>query len=285
VKRLGLLVVFAAVAGVAIGLYVGGYRWPPPQANPGTPEAVADFPDPTTFQSGDFVWPKKKGAAIPYSVPNASKEEMEWNTQHDRFVRDAALQGEVQADVLAKLKEMHFSDYEHSYFEGQSPNPSGEAAGSRSSGRATVAVGHVGILEIDPEGVAYVIEAIPASPTSAVGQSGVIRVRYAEWLKDLDGYQVWHGRVRRLDRAIRRKIADEALKHLGKPYQFFNFNLDDDGGFYCSKLAWMSTWRGTNIALDNNPDPQRGTKFPPWYSPRQLTNAQEIEMLHKPGEY
>jgi uncharacterized protein YycO len=84
---------------------------------------------------------------------------------------------------------------------------------------------------------------------------------------------------------MRKKIADEALKHLGKPYQFFNFNLNDDGGFYCSKLAWMSTWRSANIALDDDPNPQRGTRFPPWYSPRQLTQAKEIEMLHKPGEY
>jgi hypothetical protein len=161
----------------------------------------------SSFQSGDFVWPKKKGAAIPYSVPNSapSKEEVEWNIQHECFLRDAAAaQGAMPADVLEKLKDLRNSDYERSYFDDPSPNPTAEP-GTRSIGGATIVVGHVAILEIDAVGIAYVIEATPAAPNSAVGQGGVIRVRYDEWLKDLDGYQVWHGRVRRLDRSMRKK--------------------------------------------------------------------------------
>jgi cell wall-associated NlpC family hydrolase len=280
-----VLLVATAAALVAMGFYVAGYRGGSFGAIPVSQSAVADFPNPSNFQSGDFVWPKKKDAAIPYSVPNSapSKEEVEWNIQHERFLRDAAAQGTMPPDVLEKLKDLRYSDYERSYFNEPSPNPMAEP-GTRSVGGAAVVVGHVAILEIDTAGVPYVIEAIP-SPISAVGQGGVIRMRYDEWLKGLDGYQVWHGRARSLDRAMRKKIADEALKQLGKPYQFFNFNLNDDGGFYCSKLAWMSAWRGANIALDDDPNPQRGTRFPPWYSPRQLTQAKHIEMLHKPGEY
>jgi cell wall-associated NlpC family hydrolase len=288
VKRLltVLLVVVVAAALVATGLYVAGYRWPPFAAIPGSPGAVADFPDPSTFQSGDFVWPKKKGAVIPFSLPDSapSNEEAEWNAQHERFLRDAAAQGPMPPDVLEKLKALRYSDYERSYFDEPSPSLTGGPE-ARSLSGATVAVGHVAIIDIDAAGIPYVIEAIPIGPDAALGKGGVIRVRYDEWLKDRAGSQVWHGRVRGLDRAMRKKIVDEALKQLGKPYQFFNFNLIDDSGFYCSKLAWMSTWRGANIAPDDDPNPQRGTRFPPWFSPRQLTQAKQIEMLHKPGEY
>jgi hypothetical protein len=287
VKRLVtvLLAIVVVAALVATGLCVAGYRWPPFAAIPGSPGAIADFPDPRTFQSGDFIWPKKKGAIIPFSLPDStpSKEEAEWNAQHERFLRDAAAQGAIPPDVLEKLKTLRYSDYEHSYFIEPLASQPGEPE-ARSFGGATVAVGHVAIIEIDAAGVPYVIEAIPIGP-DAVGHGGVIRVRYDEWLKDRPGSQVWHGRVRGLDRATRKKIADEALKQLGKSYQFFNFNLIDDSGFYCSKLAWMSTWRGANIAPDDDPNPQRGTRFPPWFSPRQLSQAKQIEMLFKPGEY
>ena len=80
------------------------------------------------------------------------------------------------------------------------------------------------------------------------------------------------------------------MKQLGKPYEFFNFDLNDDSGFYCSKLAWMSVWRATSraaqrapVAVDDNPNPRRS--FFDWFSPKQLVNARRVTLLHKPGDY
>lgn len=281
-----LLAFVVAAALVAAGLHLAGYRWLPFAVAPGSPGPIADFPDPSTFQSGDFVWPKKKGAIIPYSVAGGapSEEEALWNAQHQQFLRDSAAQGQIPLDVLERLKSLTYSDYERSYSSESSSGRTGVPE-TRSLGGGGVAVGHVGIIEIDAAGIPYVIEAVPTGPDAAPGKSGVIRLRYDEWLKNRKGSQVWHGRLRGPDRQTRKKIADEALKQLGKPYQFFNFNLIDEDGFYCSKLAWLSAWQGAKIAPDDDPNPQRGAKFPPWFSPRQLTQAKYVEMLHKPGEY
>jgi uncharacterized protein YycO len=76
-----------------------------------------------------------------------------------------------------------------------------------------------------------------------------------------------------------------AVSQLGKPYDIFNFHLDDDRGFYCSKLVWMSAWRGAKFAVDENPDPNRGNRFPPWFAPKALIAAKRVTLLHNPGEY
>jgi uncharacterized protein YycO len=128
-----------------------------------------------------------------------------------------------------------------------------------------------------------VVEATPHRPDGSPG--GVLRVRYADWLTDFSDVQVWHGRFRDLDAPATQRIADVALGQLGKPYDFFNFNLIDDRGFYCSKLVWFSVWRAARIAADDNPDPNRGNRFPPWFSPKALIGASRITMLHSPGEY
>jgi uncharacterized protein YycO len=76
-----------------------------------------------------------------------------------------------------------------------------------------------------------------------------------------------------------------AQAQIGKPYDFFNFDLNDDSGFYCSKLVWQCLWRTAKVAADDNPDPQRGKWFPPWFSPKALIGAKRVAVLHKPGEY
>ena len=113
----------------------------------------------------------------------------------------------------------------------------------------------------------------------------MLRARYADWLKRFTNIQVWHGRFRDLDAAATQRIADVARRQLGKPYDFFNFDLNDDRGFYCSKLVWMSVWRAARIAADDNPDPNRGNRFPPWFSPKALIGASRVTMLHSPGDY
>jgi cell wall-associated NlpC family hydrolase len=126
----------------------------------------------------------------------------------------------------------------------------------------------VGLIEVAAQGIPYVVEATPKRPDGTA--AGVIRVRYADWLKSYTNIQVWHGRFSDLDAAACRRVLNVARSQLGKPYDFFNFDLNDDRSFYCSKLVWLSVWRAAKIAADDNPDPRRGQSFQPW---RVLTLA------------
>jgi hypothetical protein len=49
--------------------------------------------------------------------------------------------------------------------------------------------------------------------------------------------------------------------------------------------VWQCLWRTAKIAADDNPDPQRGKWFPPWFSPKALIGVKRLTELHKPGEY
>jgi len=242
-------------------------------------KAVPDFPDSRNFQWGDLLWPKKKGAFVPRTrslaaAPNA--ERGAWEAARQKALADPAQTG-VSPEVAEKLKAMRFDDFERIYHTGQAP---GQA--TRGLLGDTVSVGHVGLIEIAANGGPYVVEATPQGPG---GSAGVVRTPYAEWLKAYANIQVWHGRLRDLDARRRARVVEAALAQLGKPYDFFNFNLNDDRGFYCSKLVWQSVWRTASIAVDDNPDPQRGKLFPPWFSPKALIGVKRVEVLHKPGEY
>ena len=179
---------------------------------------------------------------------------------------------------------MSYEEFERVYFSAQTPPPAG-TTGTRSLGGAghVIYVGHVALIEVDRSGIPYVVEATPHRADGSRG--GVLRTTYADWLKHFTDVQVWHGRFRDLDTPATQRIADVALSQLGKPYDFFNFNLIDDRGFYCSKLIWFSVWRAARIAADDNPDPNRGNRFPPWFSPKALIGASRITMLHNPGDY
>jgi hypothetical protein len=86
-----------------------------------------------------------------------------------------------------------------------------------------------------------------------------VRSRYDNWVANRPGEIVWHGRIRDLPTGDRANIASESKKYLGRSYDFWNFNLNDDSGFYCPKLAllWQifaaderdgierSRWRGS----------------------------------------
>jgi cell wall-associated NlpC family hydrolase len=247
-------------------------------------KSVPDFPDAATFRSGDLVWQKKKGSIVPRtrSVQAAPAQERgEWEAAREQMLADPAAAG-LSPEVAERLKTMSYEEFERIYFTEQSPPPQGT---SRSAGAVghTISVGHVGLIEVDARRIPYIVEATPKRPDGAVG--GVIRVRYADWLKSYTNIQVWHGRFGDLDTAACRRVLNVARSQLGKPYDFFNFDLDDDRGFYCSKLVWMSVWRAAKIAADDNPDPQRGKIFPPWFSPKALIGAKRVAMLHSPGEY
>jgi cell wall-associated NlpC family hydrolase len=246
------------------------------------PKAVPDFPDSQKFQTGDLLWPKKKGAFVPRTrsigaPPN--EERKNWEAARQRTLTDPGRAG-MSPEVAEKLKTMRFEEFERLYHSGAAQPAPGQA--TRGLLGDTVSVGHVGLIEVGANGIAYVIEATPQGPGNA---AGVIRTRYADWLNAYANIQVWHGRLRNLDERARAGVVTAALAQIGKPYDFFNFDLNDDRGFYCSKLVWQCLWRTAHIAADDNPDPQRGKWFPPWFSPKALIGVKRVTVLHKPGDY
>jgi hypothetical protein len=225
------------------------------------------------LKAGDFVWPKKPHAFIPYSSGSARSVEADqtsWLQERDRYV--ATLSGESNLNAadrkrLELLRNMSFREFLAIYEGNQIPGVPGAYSGSG------FYVGHVGIIDMDAAGNPSVIE--------AVLDSGVRSVTYDDWLAHRPGEMVWLGRLRNLAPESRASVPTEAKHYLGKPYNFWNFDLNDDSGFYCSKLAWLSVSRSLHFAVDGNSDPKRAL----WFSPKQFLYCPTIERIFDPGPY
>ena len=172
----------------------------------------------------------------------------------------------TERERYALLQGMSYEDFVAFYLDGR---PLGKPA---NFGSAADYVGHVGIVDV-VRGVPMVIEAV-------TGQ-GVRRIEYAKWLAERPDELVWLGRLRGLSPAKRQAVAEIAAKNLGKPYDFWDFDLVDDSGFYCSKLAWYSIWFGASLAPDDDSNPDRSI----WYSPKALMGSKHIELIVNPGSY
>jgi uncharacterized protein YycO len=132
-------------------------------------------------------------------------------------------------------------------------------------------VGHIALIHRQGP-IPYVIEAIPLS--------GVKRSSYLDWIAARPGYVIWHGRLRNFTANYRANVAIEASKQIGKPYDLWNFNLNDDTSFYSAKLVWLSTFRSLGIAIDDNPNPIRWF----WLSPGQILSSRRVTLLFDPGD-
>lgn len=235
-------------------------------------EAGPPLPNPSAFETGDLVWPKKPGVFVPYDYsPQRSPEAdaKQWYAERDSFIsRLTKNKGYFSERDIAEIKSLDYREFYARYAGDQRPG----SPGTYSSGGA-VYVGHVGIIEIDEARVPWIIEAI-------LGK-GIVRFKYEDWIHNRPGEIVWHGRVRDLPAHDRAKIVGEAKKHIGRPYDFWNFNLDDASAFYCSKLVWLCIWRALNFPIDGNSNPKRIF----WFSPKQLLYARTIVRLHDPGPY
>lgn len=231
------------------------------------------LPNPGLFQSGDFVFPKKPGAYVPYNSGTANSPMRDrdlWQDERDAYVKTASLAARddpLAIQRLTALREMDYREFIAVYAGAQQPGIPGLYSGNG------VYVGHCGILQITPSKELWVIEAL--------WEKGVVRKKYAEWLLERSGQVVWLARLRQLDADQRSKIAIEAAAQVGKPYNFWNFDLNDDSSFYCSKLAWLSVYRSLGFAMDGKTSPQR--LF--WFSPKQMLNLPVLERLHDPGPY
>ena len=158
------------------------------------PKAVPDFPDSQKFQTGDLLWPKKKGAFVPRTrsigAAPPNEERKTWEAERQRALSEPQRAG-LSPEVAEKLKTMRFDEFERLYHSGGAAPPA-QGQATRGLLGDTISVGHVGIIEVGANGIAYVIEATPQGPGNA---SGVIRTRYADWLNAYANIQVWHGRL------------------------------------------------------------------------------------------
>ena len=253
---------------------------------------LAERPNPANFESGDLVWPKPPGAFIPYAgtppeglvVEALEAREDEWNEQRVQFVRDARAQAnemnpEERAYMLRLANEveaMSYTRFFHEYAAGVTPSD------FQAYGVGNIAyVGHVGLIEVDADTkTPWVVEAVFGKNLACT--SCVQRVRYADWLRSRGNVLVWQGRLRNLNAVQRASVVAVARQHVNKPYRFFNFNLADDRGFYCSKLVWYAVMKATGIAIDGNSQVRR--LF--WFSPLQAMKAKaQVELISSPGNY
>lgn len=246
-------------------------------AAPGQGSLDFPTPDPKKLVSGDLVWPKKKSAYVPYKSGDDDAtyyaERVEWQRERDEYVKarreEPSLTVEERAHVDS-IANMEFREFLALYQADEAPDVPGLYSGRDGGG---LYVGHVGVIELDQSGTPWVVEAL--------WKKGVVRHTYAEWLAGRPNQLVWHGRIKNLSADHGSAIAAEAAKHVGKPYKFWNFDLNDDRGFYCSKLVWLATFRATGIAIDGMPKAKRGF----WFSPKQLLYVDRMSRLHDPGNY
>lgn len=227
------------------------------------------LPDPQKFESGDFLWPKKPGVYIPYvsgSRNDPSEDERQWLAERDRFVSQApTIAPDLSAADIDYLRSLSFLEFYNRYVGDQVPGTPGVF-----KSKGGIYVGHVAILDKEPSGQAWVIEAISGP--------GVIRHTYEDWLNGRPGEIVWHGRVDSRTAEERTKIVAAAQKYVGVKYDFWNFDLADASGFYCSKLVWLAIWDALEIAIDGDKNPKR--RF--WFSPKQLLYLKTISRLNEP---
>jgi uncharacterized protein YycO len=230
-------------------------------------------PNPALFESGDFIWPKKPGVYVPYNSGSSNSPEQDkeqWIKERDIYLRknvNSSSDDGILQKRLNILPDMQYSDFLAIY---EGDKKLGET-GAHSNG--SVYVGHVGILEVDSNKTTWVIEAM-------LGE-GVVRKKYSDWMKKRSDEVFWLGRLKQIDAVRRHKIAVEAKKYLRKPYDFWNNDLNDDSGFYCSKLAWLSIYRALGFPVDDNENPRRHF----WFSPKQLLYLPRMERIHDPGPY
>ncbi len=229
------------------------------------------LPNKINFESGDLLWPKMPGSIIPYnsgqSAISYQGQEEKWSSERDAFLASPAAAGLTPAQS-ADLRSTKYADFYLQYMEGRHP-----ATPEAYSNAPGLAVGHVAIVRIDPSGTPWVIEALV--------EPGVVTQTYDQWITGRPNQVVWHGRLRDKPKSDRSGIASVAQTYIGRPYNFWNFDLSDDTGFYCSKLAWLCISKACNVAVDDDPSTRRSF----WFSPKQLLYANRIVRLHNPGNY
>jgi cell wall-associated NlpC family hydrolase len=224
------------------------------------------------LQAGDLIWPKKPEAVVPFnSRPGESNQEDAnlWRQEKEAYLvtlRNKPNPTPEEKERYSVLRSTTYEEFAAQYLDDRIP---GEPA---TLGVGGFYVGHVGIVEI-LNGKPMIVE--------AVWGKGVRRISYEEWLRERPGELVWLARLKDISPEKREAVAKTASQFIDKPYSFWNFNLLDTTGFYCSKLVWFSILAGAGFPPDDNPNPNRIL----WYSPKQLMRSRHIEFIANPGSY
>jgi hypothetical protein len=255
---------------------------------PAVAQEIAPHPDAAKFKNGDFLWPARPGAFIPFNNTRSLRPDMgaaDWEDEKRRFIEEARQSGNPEQIAIAdQIEPLSFEEFRALFFDDGPPAPT--TRGLSPFGGRLPEVGHIAIIEIDKSGKPWVVEAMPKAQYRYESlysrfQNGVVRSTYANWIEQHNDYNVWHGRLGDASQAKRDKIVPAAKDFLGRDYWFWSFNLADYSGFYCSKLVWVSVWNSLGISLDG--DQTFGRKF--WVTPKALINSKLVEMIHSPGTY
>lgn len=229
-------------------------------------------PDPTKFESGDLLWPKPRGAWVPYSSATTQRgERTKWEGEKERYLdrfRAATSLTPSQIDIYQALQRLTFDQFTNVYLADSSADDTTPFGLDRG-----LYVGHVAVLDIDGAAGIDVIEALDGL--------NVRRTSYTNWLSERSAADIWHGRVNEADPTARKRIATTAASFLGRPYNFWNFDLSDDSDFYCSKLVWLAALKAVGYALDDDRNARRAL----WYSPKRCMRSRHIRMIFSPGPY
>ena len=88
-------------------------------------------PNPAMLQSGDFVWPKKPGAYVPYNAGSrntAIDDREQWTAERDAYLRrysTVIVSDPVLQKRLELLQSLEFREFLSVYAGGQLPGPTG----------------------------------------------------------------------------------------------------------------------------------------------------------------
>jgi uncharacterized protein YycO len=236
------------------------------------PTTTPSRPNTATFESGDLLWPKTPDQWVPYSskagTTDREQDRARWEREKARFLKELeAIPNPTAEDneLYKRISALTFEEFVSSYLNDNS-------SVTQLSSRAQFYVGHVALLDLST-GTPEVIEALD--------DKNVRKTSYANWLVERSSADIWHGRLSNVSPTSRALIPKIAAAWLGTPYDFWNFDLSNERGFYCSKLVWLAAQKASGVNLDDNPNPRRYF----WYSPKRCMRSAHISMLYSPGDY
>lgn len=241
------------------------------------PASAIERPDAALLQQGDLVWPRNQKSIVPYDASlegNREALKKQWESERDAFVKQVRADPKAtqrMRQIATEMEALSYEAFSLRYLADKQKSDI-EAMGALDD---LFSVGHVGIIEVAPDGRRFVIEAVWGTVKK------VQRIAYTDWLKSRADAWIWVGRMRGVTDTDKSKFVEQAKTYLDRPYNFWNFDLGDDSSFYCSKLVWLSLVKSLNIFLDDNHSYER----PFWYSPKQAWNSPLIVHVNSPRDY
>ena len=239
-----------------------------------TRASVENRPDVETLQTGDLIWPKVPGQVVLYSsgAPDSRSQLIRrWEKEKAEFANRLRSSSKSTAEDLRladTFDAMTYKQFEARYLGDFRPGH------VEQTGSDVLYVGHVAVVA-EASRNPLIVEAIE-------GEINRVRtIKYSAWLDSRPGCSVWVGRIKNLDTTEKNKFVDEARKHVGVRYDFWNLDLNNDEGFYCSKLVWQSIWRTKNLAIDDD----KASKRSFWFSPKQLMHTNHVDLIFQPNVY